>query len=88
MNQHIQNIIVVTDIIFTAALVLYFSLKSIQNLKEEYKDKWLTAMNGFGSKDWYTEKGWAYVRKVFFVFIFGGAILVLILILSWISGKL
>ncbi len=85
MSQYIQNILVVTDIICTAALVLYFSFRSIQNLKEEYKDKWLTAMNGFGSKDWFTEKGWAYVRKVLFVFIFGGAFLIIILILSWVT---
>jgi hypothetical protein len=50
MSQQIQNILVGTDLICTAALVLYFSFRSIQNLKDEYKDKWITAMNGFGRK--------------------------------------
>ncbi len=88
MSQHIQNILVITDIVCTAALVIYFSFRSIQNLKDEYKDKWVTAMNGQGSKDWYTPKGWAYVRKIVFTFIIGGVILVLLLILSWIHVKL
>ena len=60
MSQQIQNILVITDLICTAALVLYFSCRSIQNLKDEYKDRWITAMNGFGRKDWFTEKGWSY----------------------------
>ena len=88
MNQHIQNIFVITDIIFTAVLVFYFAFRSMANMKEEYKDKWLSVMNGSGSKDWFTEKGWFYLRKSGFSLLWGTIILILIIVLSWILPKL
>jgi hypothetical protein len=87
MNQKIQNILVITDVIFTAVLVLYFSFKSQTNMKEEYKDKWLSVMNGSGSKEWFTEKGWSYLKKSGFTILFGVIIPILIVVLSSILAK-
>lgn len=84
MNQNIQKILVITDIILTAVLILYFAFKSQANMKEEYKEKWLQVMNGSGSKEWFTEKGWSYLRKSGFSILFGASFLFLILLLSWI----
>ena len=87
MNQQIQNIFVITDIIFTAVLVFYFAFRSRANMKEEYEDKWLSVMNGSGSKDWFTEKGWSYLRKSGFSLLWGTIILIIIMILSWVLPK-
>jgi hypothetical protein len=87
MDQQIQNIFVITDIIFTIVLVFYFSFRSMANMKEEYKDKWLSVMNGSGSKAWFTEKGWSYLRKSGFSLLWGIIILILIMVLSWMLAK-
>ena len=84
MNQYIQNIFIITDIILALVFVFYFSFRSMANMKEEYKDKWLSVMNGSGSKDWFTEKGWSYLRKSGFSLLWGTIILILIMVLSWI----
>jgi hypothetical protein len=82
MNQHIQNILITADII----LIFYFAFKSQTNMKEEYKDKWLQVMNGLGSKEWFTEEGWSYLRKSGFSILFGASFLFLMLVLFWILG--
>lgn len=82
MDQHIRNILIITDIIFTLVLALYFTSRGLANMKDEYKDKWLTAMNGLGSKEWFTEKGWAYFKRSGVTFVLGLIIFLLILILS------
>lgn len=86
MNQHIQNILVIIDLILTVVLIFYFAFKSQANMKEEYKNKWLQVMNGSGSKEWFTEKGWSYLRKSGFSILFGASFLLLVLFLSWILG--
>ena len=88
MNQHIQNILVITDIILTLVLIFYFAFKSQANMKDEYKDRWLQVMNGSGSKEWFTEKGWSYLRKSGFSILFGASFLFLILVLFWILAQL
>ncbi|MGA7723190.1 MAG: hypothetical protein WCA84_18630 [Ignavibacteriaceae bacterium] len=82
MDQQIQNILIITDVIFTAILVFYFSFRSQANMKEEFKDKWLSVMNGSGNKEWFTEKGWSVLRKSGFTILFGTIILILIIVLS------
>jgi len=56
-------------------------------MKEEYKDQWLSVMNGSGSKEWFTEKGWSYLRKSGFSILLGAIILILIMVILSILAK-
>ena len=84
MYQHVYTILIAADLILTVILIFYFAFKSRADMKEKYKDKWLQVMNGSGSKEWFTEKGWSYLRKSGFSILFGASILFLIFVLSWI----